>query len=59
MAGKVSDSVQRTGKFFALWQNSNLGSEQLGLKSGLLVAVLFPTIMLLGLVIFKKKHLEQ
>lgn len=55
LAGKISDNVQRTGQSLSFWQNSGLDFEQIGLRSGLLIAIIFPSLMLLGLIIFRKK----
>jgi MFS family permease len=55
LAGKISDSVEKTGNFLNLWENSTLNLEQIGLKSGLLIAVIFPLLMFLGLLFINNK----
>lgn len=55
LAGFTSDNVQRTGNSLSLWLNKGLNLEQIGLRSGLLIAIIFPTLMLIGLVTFKKR----
>ncbi|MDF2538102.1 MAG: Major Facilitator Superfamily transporter [Herbinix sp.] len=59
LAGKISDNVQQSGQVFSYWQNSTLDLEQIGLRSGLLAAVLFPTLMLIGLILFRKKPVKE
>jgi fucose permease len=59
LAGKVSDNVQATGQTLSLWMNSSLDLEQIGLRSGLLTAVLFPTLTALSLLLFKRKRTKE
>jgi len=59
LAGLISDNVQQSGKSLSIWLNSGLNLEQIGLRSGLLIAVIFPTLMLIGLVTFKKKRVIE
>ena len=55
LAGKISDSVQATGQTLTIWMNSSLDYEQMGLRSGLLAATLFPTLMAVSLIIFRRR----
>ncbi|MDF2540905.1 MAG: Major Facilitator Superfamily transporter [Herbinix sp.] len=55
LAGLVSDRVQNGGKSLSVWVNQGLDLEQIGLRSGLLIAVIFPALMLIGLLGFRKK----
>lgn len=56
LAGKISDTVQVTGRTLTIWAGSSLDLEQIGLRSGLLAAALFPLLMGLSLLIFKRKN---
>jgi len=57
LAGFVSDAVQRSEKWVRIADSLSLQPEQLGLKAGLLIAVVFPILMLMGLLMFRKpKH---
>lgn len=53
LAGKISDTVRITTKALPLWTNKNLNPEQIGLRSGLLAAIIFPTLMLIALLLFR------
>lgn len=54
LAGKISDQVKTSGRTLSLWTNRNLDPEQLGLRSGLLVAVIFPLAIAVSLLIFRR-----
>ncbi len=54
LAGVVSDVSQRSSKLIEIGVASGLTSEQLGLKSGILISTFFPIIMLLGLLIYRR-----
>ncbi|NLK75397.1 MAG: MFS transporter [Clostridiales bacterium] len=54
MAGKVSDLILQSGRGLSLWVSQGLNLEQIGLRTGLLTGTIFPTIMLLGLLLFKQ-----
>lgn len=53
LAGKISDLVKTSSRPLNLWSGSNLDLEQLGLRSGLLVAVIFPLAIAVSLLIFR------
>ncbi len=55
LAGKISDYVQTSGQTLTIWMNSTLDYEQMGLRSGLLVATLFPILMASSLIIFHRR----
>ncbi|HEY5583023.1 MAG TPA: MFS transporter [Ruminiclostridium sp.] len=55
LSGVISDLAQKSSKLIELGVTNGLNSEQLGLKSGMLIAVIFPLIMLLGIAIFREK----
>lgn len=59
LAGIISDNVQRTGQSLVIWKNSGLGFEQIGLRTGILAGVVFPILMFLGLLLFKKKKASK
>lgn len=59
IAGIISDGVT-TGKLApSLWSGWGLDPEQIGLRSGLLTAVLFPAVMLAGLLLYKNKRIKE
>jgi len=58
LAGKVSDQVQSTGQTLSVWTSRGLDPEQLGLRSGLLAAVIFPVLIAVSLLIFRKKRVS-
>lgn len=55
LAGKISDQVKTTGHTLSVWVNRGLDTEQMGLRTGLLVAVIFPLVMAISLAIFHSK----
>lgn len=56
LAGKISDYVQATGRTLSIWVTSTLTTEQLGLRSGLLTATIFPLVMAIALLIFRSRR---
>ncbi len=48
LAGVVSDAAQRVPALYAYAQSVGMSMEQSGLKSGLLLGVIFPVILLVG-----------
>jgi MFS family permease len=59
LAGKISDYIQETGRTLTFWVNSGFDLEQLGLRSGLLAGIIFPSLMGLSLLIFRYKRSER
>ncbi len=59
LAGWISDFSQKSEKLLRLAAEYSLQPEQLGLKSGLLAAAVFPVIMLLGLAVFRTKDYSK
>lgn len=59
MAGAISDYVQKTGRTLALWSTSGMAPEQIGLRTGLLAAVIFPLLITISLLTFRKKSKRQ
>lgn len=55
LAGWVSDLAPKSSKLVALGAASGLGMEQLGLKLGLLTAMVFPLALLIGIFILKRE----
>ncbi|MBP1754367.1 MAG: Major Facilitator Superfamily transporter [Firmicutes bacterium] len=55
LAGKISDYVQSSGRSLSLWMNSSLDYEQMGLRSGLLAAAIFPLLMAISLLVFRRR----
>jgi fucose permease len=53
-AGLISDLSQTSNAIIALGQRNNLDMAQLGLKCGLLVAVVFPLILFVCVLLFKR-----
>ena len=58
LAGVLSEYVQTTGNTLSFWANSTLATEQIGLRTGLLAAVVFPLIMATALLIFHRKKIK-
>jgi fucose permease len=56
LAGKISDYVQTTGRTLSIWVTSTLTTEQLGLRSGLFSATVFPLAMAVALLIFRSRR---
>ena len=54
LAGFVSDVVQQSEKWQDAAASLSIRPDQLGLKAGLLVAVLFPVLMVVGLILFRQ-----
>ena len=59
VAGLVSDLSQRTKQVIALGQMYNLDLAQLGLKCGLLTATVFPLVILICMLLFKRNKTIQ
>lgn len=54
-AGILSNRVQQTGQSLSLWMNRGLDLEQQGLRAGLLACTIFPLLMLLGLLLYRRR----
>lgn len=54
IAGVVSDRVQKLGGFDIVQMGQSLGAEQLGLKAGLLVGMIFPVMLVVGILLLKR-----
>lgn len=59
LSGKISDNVQRTGQALSVWTSRGLDLEQLGLRSGILAAIVFPLLITVSLIIFRKKRSDR
>lgn len=57
LSGLVSDAVSGSSNIASLCERFSLASDQLGLRAGFLAAIIFPLIMLVG-VIFLKENKE-
>ncbi len=55
LAGFVSDLVQKADNFTGFGIINAVSKEQLGLKSGLLVSMIFPLLLLTGVLLLKEK----
>ncbi len=53
LAGFISDLAQNSSKLIAFGAANNLNPEQVGLKSGLLLAIIFPLLLLIGTALMK------
>jgi MFS family permease len=53
LAGLVSDLAQKSPKLVAIGAANNLNSDQLGLKCGLLIALIFPLILTISILMLK------
>lgn len=58
LAGFMSDIAQKSTKIIELGQAYNINIEQLGLKSGLFVSIIFPIILVLGILLMKDRKRE-
>lgn len=56
LAGWVSDLAQQSSELVALGAENSLGMDQLGLKLGLLAAMVFPLVLLIGIILLKKER---
>lgn len=59
MAGLVSDLAQKVDRLLAIGQAMNLNSEQIGLKVGLLTAMIFPVLLFLGIILLRKEKVSE
>ena len=60
LTGLVSDLAQGSQRLIAIGSAYNLNPDQLGLKTGLLTAIMFPILLLIGLAFLRKgKMVEQ
>lgn len=59
LAGLVSDLAQKSTKLAAFGESSGLNPEQLGLKSGLFTAMIFPLLLLISIALLKKKRVSN
>ena len=55
LAGKVSDVARRNETIISFAAKFSLDAEQAGLRMGMLVASVFPLVILFGLMLFKEK----
>lgn len=58
LAGVVSDSSQKLPEIAALADKYGMGIEQIGLKAGILMGIIFPVIMIAGLLLLKKEKVK-
>lgn len=58
LAGLMSDIAQKSTKIIEFGQVYNIDIEQLGLKSGLFVSIIFPIILVLGILLMKDRKRE-
>ena len=59
LTGKVSDLAQTNSQIVSFASRFCLGSEQAGLRTGMIVASVFPMIIFIGLLFFKEKKQKQ
>lgn len=55
LAGLVSDLAQKSAKLVAIGAANNLNPDQVGLKSGLLITMIFPLILFISILFLKKE----
>lgn len=58
LAGFVSDFTQRSSTILKISTNKGLSPEQFGLKTGILVAIIFPLIMFIGISLLKNNDVN-
>lgn len=54
-AGVISDLAQKSTKIIEIGQVYNINIEQMGLKSGLLVSIIFPIMLVMGILLIKEE----
>lgn len=59
IAGVVSDFVQKADMNYAMQVGQTLSAEQVGLKAGLLVAIIFPIMLVVGIILLKKVKVSK
>lgn len=59
IAGVVSDFVQKADINYAMQVEQILSAEQVGLKAGLLVAIIFPIMLVVGIILLKKVKVSK
>lgn len=59
LAGVVSDLSQKSVRLVQAAADSGLSTEQLGLKVGIFAAVVFPVVMLFGILLFKESNVKN
>lgn len=55
-AGIISDFAQKSTKLVTFGQLYNINIEQVGLKSGLLAAIFFPIVLVIGILLIKEEN---
>ena len=55
LAGFMSDNAQKSTKIIEIGQVYNINLDQLGLKSGLLVSIIFPILLVVAVISLKDK----
>jgi hypothetical protein len=58
IAGAISDAAQNSAKLIDLGNKYALTAEQIGLKTGIFAAEVFPLLMVLGLALFNKRKMN-
>lgn len=56
LAGLVSGLAQKSNKLVAFGEAYGLNAEQLGLKTGLLITIIFPLLLVIGVIVLKKER---
>ena len=59
LAGLVSDAAQKTSAVMNLAQSTGMELEQLGLKAGLLVGMIFPVAIFAALLLLKRREVRK
>lgn len=59
LAGLVSDGFQKLPETVSLAEKSGFGIEQLGLKAGIFVGIIFPILMIWGLIALGKRKNQK
>lgn len=57
--GVISDLAQNSSRISAFGRANALNPDQLGLKSGLLTAMIFPLVLLIGIFLFKREKASE
>lgn len=59
LTGFVSDLAKNASQLVTLGKVNNLNAEQVGLKSGLLIAMIFPLLLFIGIVLLRKEGVSD
>lgn len=59
ISGLVSGSAQNSSKILQLGQSFGFDSQQTGLRAGMLIAAVFPLVMVICLILFRRREIKE